>query len=119
MATKTESVLLAGTAPPAEPTILDRIRFLVWPASMPMSADAEALAMSSSTDAPPLTLFERFRKFLWLSSGLFSAASFAIPVVGLMAFGSFEGIGTNFLVAVVSACLFGLASVLHFGPDEA
>lgn len=110
---------MAGTVPAAEPTVLDRFRYLVWPASLPVAADAEALAMSMSAEARPLTLFERFRKFLWLSSGLFSAASFAIPVVGLMAFGSFEGIGTNFLVAVVSACLFGLASVLHFGPDEA
>ena len=66
-----------------------------------------------------LTLVGRIRKFLWLSSGLFSAASFAIPVVGLVAFGSFDGVGTNFLAAVVSACLFGLTTLLHYGPDVA
>ena len=66
-----------------------------------------------------LTLVGRIRKFLWLSSGLFSAASFAIPAIGLFAYGTAEGMGTNFVAAVVSACLFGVTSLLHFGPNEA
>lgn len=66
-----------------------------------------------------LTFLGRICKFLWLSSGLFSAASFAIPAIGVLAFGTLEGLGTSFLAAVVSACLFGLASLLHFGPDTA
>lgn len=66
-----------------------------------------------------LTFPARIRKFLWLTSGLFSAASMAIPVMGLIAFGRAEGVGTSFLAAVVSACLFGLTSLLHFGPDVA
>lgn len=66
-----------------------------------------------------LTFVGRIRKFLWLSSGLFSAASFAIPAIGLFAYGTTDGMATDFLAAVVSACLFGVASVLHFGPDEA
>ncbi len=61
----------------------------------------------------------RLRKFLWLSSGLFSAASFTNSAVGYLAFGTADGAATNFLAAVVSACLFGVASLLHFGPDEA
>lgn len=71
--------------------------------------------------AEPLELnfLGRVRKFLWLSSGLFSAASFAIPAIGVLAFGTLDGLGASFLVAVVSACLFGLASLLHFGPDSA
>ncbi|MCI4371119.1 MAG: hypothetical protein L3J78_00540 [Thermoplasmata archaeon] len=64
-------------------------------------------------------LLPRIRKFLWLSSGLFSAASFAIPAFGVLAFGSIEGLTTSFAAAIVSACLFGLASLLHFGPDVA
>lgn len=68
---------------------------------------------------PPLTLTARFRKFLWLSSGLFSAASFTIPAVGYFAFGTADGAAANFLAGVVSACLFGVASLLHFGPEEA
>ncbi len=66
-----------------------------------------------------LTFVGRIRKFLWLSSGLFSAASFAIPAIGLFAYGTTDGMATDFLAAIVSACLFGVASVLHFGPDEA
>jgi len=66
-----------------------------------------------------VALLVRMRKFLWLSSGLFSAASFAIPMIGVLAFGSTVGLGTSFLAAIISACLFGLASLLHFGPDEA
>ena len=66
-----------------------------------------------------LTLVGRIRKFVWLSSGLFSAASFAIPAIGLFVYGTTDGMGTNFLAAVVSASLFGVASSLHFGPNEA
>lgn len=66
-----------------------------------------------------LTFLVRIRKFLWLSSGLFSAASFAIPAIGVLAFGTLDGLGTSFVAAVVSACLFGLGSLLHFGPDTA
>lgn len=81
------------------------------PTVPPMSADlAESLE---------LTILARIRKFLWLSSGLFSAASFAIPAIGVLAFGTLEGLDTSFLAAVVSACLFGLASLLHFGPETA
>ncbi len=70
-------------------------------------------------EEPYLTFPARVRKFLWLSSGLFSAASLVIPAIGYLAFGSVEGNATNFLVAVVSACVFGVASLLHFGPDSA
>ncbi len=61
----------------------------------------------------------RLRKFLWLSSGLFSAAALAVPMIGVLAFGSMEGVGPSFLAALASACVFGLASILHFGPDSA
>src|SRR5437667_140555 len=66
-----------------------------------------------------LTFFLRLRKFLWLSSGLFSAAALAVPMVGVLAFGRLEGVGPSFLAALASACLFGLASIFHFGPDSA
>ena len=72
-----------------------------------------------AVEEPDLTFPARVRKFLWLSSGLFSAASFVIPAIGYLAFGSVEGAGADFLAAVGSACLFGVASLLHFGPDEA
>lgn len=84
-----------------------------------MATIAQTATAVDVDEAVPLTLIARFRKFLWLSSGLFSAASFAIPAIGYAAFGTFEGVSTNFLAAIVSGCLFGLASFLHFGPEEA
>jgi hypothetical protein len=84
------------------------------------SALPTAPAMPADLGEPlELTFLARICKFLWLSSGLFSAASFAIPAIGVLAFGTLDGLGTSFLAAVVSGCLFGLASLLHFGPDVA
>ncbi len=86
-------------------------RFL-WPPAGP------SLPSEAAPDVE-LTFVGRIRKFLWLSSGLFSAASFAIPAIGLFAYGTTDGMATDFLAAIVSACLFAVASLLHFGPDEA
>src|SRR3989441_10567744 len=77
------------------------------------------LPPATAPDAQVLTFMDRLRKFLWLSSGLFSAAAFAVPAIGVIAYGTFEGGGTSFLAAVVSACLFGVTTLLNFGPDEA
>ena len=66
-----------------------------------------------------LTFLVRLRTFLWLSSGLFSAAAIAVPMIGVLAFGSMDGVGPSFLAALASACFFGLASFLHFGPESA
>jgi len=74
---------------------------------------------ADSVERLELTFFARIRKFVWLSSGLFSAASFAIPAIGILAFGTLDGLGTSFLAAIMSACLFGLASFLRFGPETA
>jgi hypothetical protein len=40
-------------------------------------------------------------------------------MIGVLAFGSMEGVEPSFLAALASACLFGLASIFHFGPDSA
>jgi hypothetical protein len=66
-----------------------------------------------------LWFFPRIRKFLWLWSGLFSAASFAIPMIGVVAFARTDGVVPSFLAAVASAALFGVASLLRFGPESA
>lgn len=66
-----------------------------------------------------LSLLGRLRKFLWLSSGMFSAASFAMTAIGIVAFGHLDGLGTSFPAAVISAALFGVASLLRFGPETA
>lgn len=91
---------------------LRRVWNWLWP------ADAE-LVPANEVEAPVLTLMDRLRKFLWLSSGLFSAAAFAVPAIGAIAYGTFDGGGTSFLAAVISACLFGVTTFLNFGPDEA
>jgi hypothetical protein len=62
----------------------------------------------------------RIRKFVWLSSGMFSAASLVMPALGIFALGaSTEGLGANFFAGIASACVFALTSRLRFGPDEA
>jgi 4-hydroxybenzoate polyprenyltransferase len=63
--------------------------------------------------------FPRIRKFLWIASGLLSAACFAVPVMGLIAFGTANDVAASFVTAVVSACLFGVTSLWHFGPESA
>src|SRR5439155_22877379 len=93
-------------------TLLRHLWKWLWP------PDVE-LALANEAEAPVLTFMDRLRKFLWLSSGLFSAAAFAVPAIGVIAFVSFEGGGTSFLAAVVRACLVGVKTLLNFGPDEA
>src|SRR5437879_12126569 len=53
-----------------------------------------------------LTLVGRIRKFLWLSNGLFSAASFAIPAIALSAYCPSVGSGTTFCPAGQTAYPF-------------
>jgi 4-hydroxybenzoate polyprenyltransferase len=84
-----------------------------------MATQAELARSRSLLDSLESYFFPRIRKFLWLASGLLSAACFAVPVMGLVAFGTANDVGTSFLVAVVSACLFGVASLWHFGPESA
>lgn len=89
-------------------TVLEEIQAFEIAAPVPQTAEVVA--------AP--TLFERVRKFLWLSSGMFSVGCLASAFAGFTALRAFESAGTNFLAAIVSAGLFGLASVLRFGPDS-
>ncbi len=113
MATTTESPPATDLLRPSGSTLLVRVRSLLAWLYKVLTQPAHEV------EELPLTLTARFRKFLWLSSGLFSAASFTIPAIGYLAFGTADGAAMNFLAAVVSACLFGVASLLHFGPDEA
>src|SRR3989441_13174305 len=109
-ATPVARVETVGESPAV--AFLRRLWRWLWP------PNAE-LAPANEAEVPVLTLMDRLRKFLWLSSGLFSAAAFAVPAIGVIAYGTFEGGGTSFLAAGVSARLFGVATFLHFGPGEA
>ena len=84
-----------------------------------MATSAESATSADLIEPLDLSFLARIQKFLWLSSGLFSAASFALPMIGVLAFGSMDGVGPSFLAALASACLFGLTSFLHFGPESA
>ena len=66
-----------------------------------------------------LAALPRIRKFLWLSAGMFSAATFAMAMVGVLLYGRVDGLAMSFLAGTVSAALFGLASIFRFGPDAA
>src|SRR5439155_19503206 len=66
-----------------------------------------------------LAALPRIRKFLWLSAGMFSAATFAMAMVGVVLYGRMDAVATSFLAWTVSAALFGLASIFRFVPDAA
>jgi len=112
MGTSTQLAHAEAVGETPAPAFLRRTWRWIWPPTVELAPVAEA-------EAPVLTLTDRLRKFFWLSSGLFSAAAFAVPAIGALVYGTFEGGGTSFLAAVLSACLFGVTTLLHFGPDEA
>src|SRR2546428_11267516 len=110
MATINESPRVDGPWSAAVVFLRRAWKFL-WP-------PAGSLAAETVPDVE-LTVVGRIRKFVWLSSGLFSAASFAIPAIGLFVYGTTEGMGTNFLAAVGGGRAFRVASFPRFGPHQA
>ncbi len=68
---------------------------------------------------PAPTLLSQFRTFLWLSSGMFSTASLAIAFLDYFAAEAVGPAAVHFAAAVVAGGLFGLATFLKLGPDEA
>jgi hypothetical protein len=123
MTTLNPPAMAVRKAEPLQLPFLRRIRKL-WSRIAPVAASEPAVTREAMgmDFAEPLELSfpARVRKFLWLSNGLFGAASFAMPALGILALGSVQtrGLGANFLAGIVSACLFGLASLLRFGPEE-
>lgn len=61
----------------------------------------------------------RVRRFVWVATGMFSAASLAIAFMGYFWSASFDGAASHFMASMVSGGLFGLTSFLKFGPSEA
>lgn len=77
--------------------------------------------MASVTEPPapdetPEGILARARRFVWLSSGMFSLAALGLAFTGYFAFGSVDDGNANFLAALASGVVFGLASLLKFGP---
>jgi len=61
----------------------------------------------------------RIRHFVWLSTGMFSAAALALAFLGYLWTETFTNAASNFLASIVSGAMFGLSSVLKFGPNDA
>jgi membrane associated rhomboid family serine protease len=84
-----------------------------------MATFAMRAAVADLAEPLELSFLGRIRKFLWLSSGIFSAVSFAIAAIGVVAFGHLDGLGTSFLAAIISASVFGATSLHRFGTETA
>jgi hypothetical protein len=67
----------------------------------------------------PAELPVRFRYFVWLSTGMFSAGALAVAFLGYLWTGAFEAASSNVFASILSGALFGLSNVLRFGPNEA
>jgi len=118
MATRTKLAMPTSDLGNGLTSFFYRIRALLWAPPRPLATDMEAANPTVHGDETlGGWLLSRVRTFLWVSSGLFSAACLAIPAIGAFAFGTSEGLGTSFLAAILSACFFGVGSVLRFGPD--
>lgn len=77
-------------------------------------------AAAAATDAEPaLAFIGQVRLFLWLASGMFSTSSLALAFLDYWAAGSSAQATTHFFAAIVAAGLFGFATLLKLGPDEA
>ena len=59
---------------------------------------------------------KRLKRFLWLSSGIFSAGALAVAFVGCYFVGAFEEDATNFLASVVYAGIFWISNTSSSGP---
>ncbi|MCI4371120.1 MAG: hypothetical protein L3J78_00545 [Thermoplasmata archaeon] len=60
----------------------------------------------------------RLRKFVWVSSGMFSGAALAIAFLGYFWLGPFETATSNFMASIVSGAIFWITTQLNFGPAE-
>src|SRR5438552_18770853 len=57
----------------------------------------------------------RIRHFVWLSTGMYSAAALALAFLGYLWTETFANAASNFLASIVSGAMFGLSSFLKFG----
>jgi hypothetical protein len=64
------------------------------------------------------TFIARLRKVVWVWSGAFSMACFAASFLGFAVLRAFDSAGTSFVAGIVTAGVFGVASLLRFGPDS-
>ncbi len=83
-----------------------------------MATQVATSTADEGTEVVPETFAVQIREFLWLASGMFSAAALFLSFVGYFSFGAAEDAARNFLAAVVSSVLFGACTLLRLGPDS-
>ncbi len=83
-----------------------------------MATQAATLLVDEAVVQVGETFAVRIREFLWLASGMFSAAALFLSFVGYFSLGSVDDAARNFVAAVVSSVLFGACTLLRFGPDS-
>lgn len=84
-----------------------------------MAAITAAENLPGEAALPAVSLVSQIRTFLWLASGMFSVSALALAFLDYWIVSAAEQGGTHFLAAIVSAALFGFATVLKLGPSEA
>jgi hypothetical protein len=67
----------------------------------------------------PVSLVSQIRLFLWLASGMFSTSALALAFIDYWVVASGEQAAMHFLAAIVTAALFGVATLLKLGPTDA
>ena len=83
-----------------------------------MATQAATSAFDDTVEEVRATFATQIREFLWLASGMFSAAALFLSFVGYFSLGAVEDATRNFLAAVISSVLFGGCTLLRFGPDS-
>ncbi len=83
-----------------------------------MAIQAATPTVDEAVEEVAENLAVRVREFLWLASGMFSAAALFLSFMGYFSFGAAEAAGRNFAAAVVSSVLFGICTLLRLGPDS-
>jgi len=86
---------------------------------MATTTAVESVPVDADATVPAASLLSQFRHFFWLSAGMFSMSALALAFLEYWTLGPAEQAATHFLAAVVSAVLFGVATFLKLGPDEA
>ena len=84
-----------------------------------MATIAAAENVTGDTALTVVSLVAQVRTFLWLASGMFSMSALALAFLDFWIVSAADQAGTHFLAAIVSAALFGLATLLKLGPSEA
>lgn len=84
-----------------------------------MATHSQIRSFARLVESVWIAALPRIRKFVWLWSGMFGAATFAMAMIGVLFYGRTDGVTSSFLAGIMSAALFGLLSILRFGPETA